>query len=226
MSSQNFEIEIKTLLGSKENADALISRMKQHDPQLKEFGEHKQLNHYFAGGDLKSLFPKIKTHLTTEQALELEQLIEQTKDFSMRSRWADDKVIFVLKASVDDTTASNGTARREFEATVKMSLEELDKILLDSGFEYLSKWSRERKEYSYKGANITVDRNAGYGYLAEFEMVDEDASKAEQIKTNLRNLMQELEVAELNQDRLARMFDFYNKNWPDYYGTEKVFTIE
>jgi len=39
-------------------------------------------------------------------------------------------------------------------------------------------------------------------------------------------LMAELGVAELPQDRLARMFDFYNQNWPDYYGTDKTFTIE
>jgi hypothetical protein len=38
--------------------------------------------------------------------------------------------------------------------------------------------------------------------------------------------MTELDVVELEQDRLARMFSFYNANWPDYYGTEKVFIIE
>ncbi len=226
MSSKNFEIEIKTLLGSKENAEALISRMRSGDSALQEFGEHKQLNHYFTGGDLNVLVPKLKEHLNEAKFLELEELAKQTKDFSMRTRWADGKVIFVLKASVDDTTSSNGTARREFESEVNMTLEELDKILLDSGFQYLSKWSRERKEYRYKGANVTVDRNAGYGYLAEFEMVDEDSSKADAIKLNLRNLMKELEVEELNQERLARMFDFYNKHWPDYYGTDKVFNIE
>jgi hypothetical protein len=38
--------------------------------------------------------------------------------------------------------------------------------------------------------------------------------------------MQELGVDELAQDRLARMFAHYNQNWPDYYGTDKTFTIE
>jgi hypothetical protein len=38
--------------------------------------------------------------------------------------------------------------------------------------------------------------------------------------------MAELDLTELGQERLERMFEFYNKNWPDYYGTEKVFNLE
>ena len=38
--------------------------------------------------------------------------------------------------------------------------------------------------------------------------------------------MKDFEVEELSQDRLERMFSFYNNNWSDYYGTEKIFNIE
>jgi len=38
--------------------------------------------------------------------------------------------------------------------------------------------------------------------------------------------MTKLDVEELPQDRLERMFAYYNKNWPEYYGTEKIFVIE
>jgi hypothetical protein len=38
--------------------------------------------------------------------------------------------------------------------------------------------------------------------------------------------MSEIGLVELPQDRLARMFEYYNNNWEDYYGTEKVFNIE
>jgi adenylate cyclase class IV len=230
MSDKSYEIEIKSLLGSKQNADILINRMRQNDAMIKEIGMHKQLNHYFQGGDLAKLLPKIKSHLSPDKAGELEELAKNVKDFSLRTRWAQEdegeKVILVVKASVDDTTSSNGTARREFESQVNISLDELDKILLDSGFSYLSKWSRERQEFRYKNATVTVDKNAGYGYLAEFEIVQNDPSLAEASKFMLRNMMDELEVKELDQARLARMFDFYNKNWPDYYGTDKVFNIE
>ena len=33
-------------------------------------------------------------------------------------------------------------------------------------------------------------------------------------------------LVELDQDRLARMFEFYNSNWEDYYGTDNVFIVE
>jgi len=35
--------------------------------------------------------------------------------------------------------------------------------------------------------------------------------------------MAKLGATELTQDRLERMFAYYNANWPAYYGTEKVF---
>jgi hypothetical protein len=43
-----------------------------------------------------------------------------------------------------------------------MTIEQLDKILLDSEFEYLSKWSRERQEYELPDIHISLDKNAGY----------------------------------------------------------------
>ncbi len=208
-----FEIEIKSLLGSKDNADGLLSKMKT-DPSFKSLGAHKQLNHYFIKGDLQKLSKKLNLE------------IPEFSDYSARTRWADGKVILVIKGSIDDTTSSNGTARREFEKQLDMTIEELDKILLECGFEYQAKWSRERQDYKFKNLNVSVDKNAGYGYLAEFESVIEDQSKADETKGLIREIMKDLQVEELNQDRLARMFDYYNKNWQDYYGTEKVFNIE
>jgi hypothetical protein len=57
-------------------------------------------------------------------------------------------------------------------------------------------------------------------------MIANNPEAADRVKQQLREMMTELDVQELPQDRLARMFDFYNKNWRDYYGTEKTFTIE
>lgn len=222
----SYEIEIKSLLGSKDKADALVEKMKAKDANLQILGSHKQLNHYFVGGNLNPLFNKVKDLISDEQKNKLKDLSEKAKDFSVRTRWADGKVILVVKASVDDTTSSNGTARLEFEATVPLSIEELDNIILDSGFTYQAKWSRERNDYKYLGANVSIDKNAGYGYLAEFEKVTDDETKASELKEEIRQMMAELDVLELNQDRLARMFDYYNHNWQEYYGTEKIFNIE
>lgn len=221
-----YEIEIKSLLGNKGKADELKAKMKAADQKFVEIGSHKQLNHYFIGGDLKRLYENTADIIEADKKEKLAGLAEHAKDFSVRTRWADGKVILVIKASVDDTTSSNGTARLEWESKVEKTIEELDQLVLKSGFTYQAKWSRERQEFKYKGANVSIDKNAGYGYLSEFEMVVDDKSKADETKALLRNMMQELEIAELPQDRLARMFDFYNHNWKDYYGTEKIFTIE
>ena len=248
-----FEIEIKSLLGSKEKADELVTKLKQQDPNLQILGAHKQLNHYFVptpsgtglvGGDLKTLFDKIQSLLDDSLREKLKDLSLRAKDFSVRTREADGKVILVVKASVDDTTSENGTARLEFEAVLfpspgdgeglreksVKSISDLDKLLLDSGFKYQAKWSRERQDFIFrpKGRQISVsmDKNAGYGYLSEFEVVVNDESKAEEVKAFIRETMENLGIVELNQDRLARMFDFYNKNWREYYGTDKIFMIE
>lgn len=210
-----YEIEIKSLLGNKENADQLIQKM-QADPSFKSLGSHKQLNHYFIGGDLKSLRQKLPNLNIPDHA----------KDFSVRTRQADNKILLVIKATVDDTTSSNGTARLEFESEVKMSLEELDKLILSAGFKYQAKWSRERQDFKYKDMSVSIDKNAGYGYLAEFEKVIDDQSKANETKTFIRDSMKVLGVEELPQDRLERMFAFYNANWQDYYGTDKTFIID
>ena len=223
----NFEIEIKSLIGDRSKAEALISKMKQTDPALVTVGKHKQLNHYFEPGDMSRLYEAVHPYIDGENRRALRELTDQAKDYSIRTRWADGKVIFVMKASVDDTTSSNGTARREFESVVpELTLEQLDQLILNAGFQYQAKWSREREDYKYKGLNVSIDKNAGYGYLAEFEKIIEDQSKADETKTAIRESIAVLGLEELNQDRLSRMFDYYNKNWQDYYGTEKVFNIE
>lgn len=221
----SYEIEIKTLLGDKQTADDLVAKMKQADPSFVSLGSHKQLNHYFTG-DVSAIRECIALKLQPDKREQFEHLLKTGKDFSVRTRWADGKVIFVIKATVDDTTSSNGTARHEFESVLELTLEQLDQILLDAGLKYQAKWSREREEYQYKGLNVAIDKNAGYGYLAEFEKIIDDESKAEETKLNIRYRMSELGLEELPQNRLARMFAFYNQNWQDYYGTEKTFVIE
>jgi predicted adenylyl cyclase CyaB len=223
----SFEIEIKSLIGSKENAEELVKKMQTKDTALQSLGSHKQLNHYFVDGSLENLSQKIADKLSDDKKKELENLVAHARDFSVRTRLADGKVILVVKVTVDDTTSFNGTARQEFENQfADLSFEQLDQIVLDAGFKYQAKWSREREDYKFKDLNVSIDKNAGYGYLAEFESVVDDASKADEVKAKIREIMKDLGAEELNQDRLARMFDFYNKNWQDYYGTDKVFNIE
>ncbi len=221
----HYEIEIKSLLGEKENADALKARMCELDPACACVSTNKQLNHYFKNGDIKKLYDATK-HLFDEATQEKFRMVaERGTSFSIRSRERNDDVLLVVKASVDEGSSANTVSRLEFEEPVPLTLAELDELILNAGFEYEAKWSREREEYTYKGANVCIDKNAGYGYLAEFEKIVPHDGATDTIRGELDVLMAELGASELPQDRLERMFAFYNENWPEYYGTDKTFII-
>lgn len=222
----HYEIEIKSLLGSTEARDKLLKKMEELDPALSEAGRSSQLNHYFEGGDVEKLKAVISSHLSPDQVERLEKIVTLGMDFSVRTRQKNQEVLLVVKASIDGGTSSNTVSRLEFEEPVAMTLVELDELVLNAGFTYQAKWSRDRLEYNYKDITVCIDRNAGYGYLAEFEGVTSNETETVSLRNTLESIMTELGVDELPQDRLARMFDFYNQNWVEYYGTEKVFTVE
>ena len=222
----HFEIEVKSLLGAKEKAEALKAKMHELDKNVKQISQNKQLNHYFTDGDVKELYKKVEHLYKGEDHDKLQKVIERGSDFSVRTRQRDEEVLLVVKASIDEGDSANTVQRIEFEEPVAVTLDELDELVLSAGFEYQAKWSREREEYEYKGANVCLDKNAGYGYLAEFEKIVHDESLANQVRAEIDEIMQELGVVELAQDRLARMFEHYNNNWADYYGTDKTFNIE
>lgn len=222
----HFEIEVKSLLGEKERAEALKAKMCELDPHCKQVSQNNQLNHYFHKGDVQALYAKVEHLFTGEQHDKFQMIVERGSSFSVRTRQRDDEVLLVVKASIDEGTSENTVQRMEFEEPVSVLLDELDALVLDAGYEYQAKWSREREEYEYKGASVCLDRNAGYGYLAEFEKIVQDESLANQVRAEIDVIMNELDVVELSQDRLARMFEHYNSNWADYYGTDKTFVIE
>ena len=224
--SSTYEIEIKSLLGSKEKADELKQNISRLDPSVQLLGMNKQLNHYFIGGSLHDLFAATAVHVDPSRLDEFDKVVEYGKNPSVRTRQANDTVLLVVKASIDDATSSNGTARLEFESpTPNVSLAELDALVQRTGYQYQAKWSREREEYSFKDLKLCIDKNAGYGYLAEFEKVVDNPEHAEATKEQIRLTMAELGVEELPQDRLERMFAYYNEHWPKYYGTDNIFTV-
>ena len=144
----------------------------------------------------------------------------------MLTRQKNDDVLLVVKASVDAGTSAHTVSRMEFEEAVDVTLDALDVLVQEAGYTYQAKWSRAREEYTYKGMNVCLDKNAGYGYLAEFEKIVADEDSLDAVRSEIDAVMAELGVEELSQDRLERMFAHYNQNWPEYYGTDKTFTVE
>lgn len=246
-----YEIEIKSLLGSRERADELKRRLVQLFPALKQLPPHKQRNHYFnvssptlptkrviaATTNVVHANDRPKEWSTVEQAVapllpkekqgELSRILRNARgEVSIRTREADGKIFFILKASIGDDTSANGVSRVEFEEPVLLTLEELDRKLLDAGLTYQAKWSREREHFDLGNIHITIDKNAGYGYLAEFEKMIDDSRESEYAKQELKALMADLSCQELPQDRLERMFRFYNDHWQEYYSTGRTFVVE
>ena len=222
--SSRYEIEIKSLLGDEKNAARLRHALLTHNKDA-FVSKYRQLNHYFTGGNPREFSEKIMSLLHVPRQEAFSKIVSDGKNISVRTRDTDGRIILVIKASIDDTTSSNGISRMEFEERMSMTLGELDELLLLAGFRYQAKWSREREEYVHDGVNISIDKNAGYGYLAEFEKVLTSADEIEVAKKELRALMNTFGVEELPQDRLERMFAHYNANWKDYYETEKIFVV-
>ena len=223
-----YEVEIKVLLGTPEAKDAFMKRVSESFPGLSHSYSESQKNHYFEWGNLAHLFGTFRQYISDKDAASLHALSKEAKSFSVRTRGTPTQTIIVVKATVNDETSSNGTARIEWEVDLApMTLEEMDAKVLQAGFSYQAKWSREREGYNLsENTVLCLDKNAGYGYLAEFERVIHDPAMVEETRAELLAIIESLGYAELDQARLARMFDFYNKNWNDYYGTEKVFTLE
>ena len=219
-----YEIEIKSLLGSPERAAKLKEKIRKKGGVL--LNSNKQLNHYFILDDVKRLKQELGSHITRRDQASFNKILKEGSNFSVRTRDTDGKVLLVIKASIGQDTSANGISRMEFESEMGVSLDELDKLLLNAGLKYQAKWSREREEYKLNDINICIDKNAGYGYLAEFEKVVSDSGLEGSVRQELAKTMDELGVEELPQDRLERMFSYYNANWCDYYGTDKVFNIE
>ncbi len=167
-------------------------------------------------------------YISSEEAVRLRDIEMNAKSFSVRTRGTIDETILVVKATMNAETSSNGTARIEWEVDLApMSIEKMDELVLKAGFQYQAKWSREREEYQLNhDTALCIDRNAGYGYVAEFERVISNETQIESTREELLEMIESLGFEELAQDRLARMFDFYNQNWREYYGTEKVFMVE
>ncbi|MBI1838807.1 MAG: CYTH domain-containing protein [Candidatus Colwellbacteria bacterium] len=223
----SYEIEIKSLLGTKEIADALRARLLEAYPQMRLSSKSKQLNHYFTGGNLHDLAESITPpRLTPEKWGQLNNLAEHAQAFSVRTREKNNDVYLVVKASIDDATSENGTSRIELEERIDVPLNELDSLLLVSGFNYQAKWSREREEYSHGGITVCLDKNAGYGWIAEFEKMIDNIDETRAAQEELRSMMSNLGVYELPQEQLSRMFTYYNEHWEEYYGTDKTFAVQ
>lgn len=221
-----YEIEIKTLLGSKEKSDELLAEVMRRDPETKLVSKQKQLNHYYHGGNLADLAAGVVSHITPEQMAAISDIAGRAQNINVRTRQKNDTVLLIVKGSLDNVSAAHSHQRMEFEAPINLPLQDLDALVESTGWQLEAKWQADRKIYETMGLTLDMIFTPGYGYMAEFEKVvaaDEDRESAHQ---KLVDTMESLGTLELPNPRLERMFAYYNEHWRDYYGTDKVFVIE
>lgn len=211
------EVEVKALV---QNVNIIRDYLLQRD--FKYIKNEKQLNHYFSYNDysLAYLFNTLKQHLNTDEELELSSVLDKGSNYSIRTRCINNKdTYFIIKYSLFDKDSSNGSIRKEYEIKLDLTVEDLDKLLLDNGLNYSSKWSRERDIYTKDNYTATIDLNAGYGYLLELETLTNDLDSANSYKEILLNELSKLRLKELNNKLLNIMFSYYENNWSKYYST-------
>ena len=123
-----------------------MSKVKDSFPSLSHSYSESQNNHYFEGGNLLHLLGTFRQFLGETEATSLHNLSKEARSFSVRTRGTPTQTIVVVKATVNDESSSNGTARIEWEVDLpSMTLDEMDTKVLSAGFVYQAKWSRERE---------------------------------------------------------------------------------
>ena len=220
-----YEVEIKSLLPDQQAADKLIERITLKDPSIQLVSEQHQLNHYFHGGNLTSLIETMQAHLSPKQLDLIRNIAARAGHINVRSRLRNDTVLLIVKGSLDDSSAAHSHQRMEFEEPVDLSIDELDELILSSGWQLEAMWQADRKIYRALGLTIDMVRTPGYGYLVEFEIVLSDNTARDEAHSQVIEVMKSLNADELPNDRLERMFAYYNEHWREYYGTDKTFTI-
>lgn len=226
--AQQYEVEVKTLLGDQAAADAFIGKLQAADPELSQIGESSQLNHYFdESGDPAALLEAVKPTLKLADFESFKQILDQSKTFALRTRQDSAGVKLVIKAAKDGEDVQHAVERLEGEyLTDQAAIDEMDAKIQAAGYGFLSKWSRDRKEFKFKDNTVTLDRNAGYGYVAEFERIVTEESATAAAKQSILDELAALGLEELSQERIGRMFTHYNEHWPEYYRTNKTFIVE
>ncbi len=198
----------------------------RYSQNLKKTSEQHQLNHYFKDGTLDTLLHSFAPYLTPEQIKQLQQISKTATSINVRSRQKNDTVLLIIKGSLDAASAAHSHQRMEFEAPLEMTLEQLDQVILAAGWQIEAKWQADRVMYDADGITTDMMFTPGYGYVAEFEKVVTNEDEREAAHAAVIAIMQQLGVKELPNDRLERMFAYYNQHWQNYYGTTKTFTVE
>lgn len=142
------------------------------------------------------------------------------KQLDLRIRRTDNKAFLILKNGW-----MHNVNRDEIEVkTARANFNNLDKILTSLGYKYDTKWYRKRSQYKLGNLNITIDFNAGYGWVTEIERITKKGGE-KKAEEEILKFAKKIGIKPASQKLFDKMYKFYKKNWRHYYKTKTTFDI-
>ena len=147
----------------------------------------------------------------------------------------DEQVTYYFNAPVDVRLQRNNThskvwmksgkmhseAREEIEVLFeKDDFASLEKMFLMLGYSVKVKWFRERSTFQWKGFEVCVDSNKGYGYILEIEKKTDCAGKDKAL-AEIKQLFSELKIPITPKKTFDSKYQNYLKNWKKLTGGEQ-----
>lgn len=169
---------------------------------------------------LEKYLKKNKAKLTKKETQDNWYYVASGKN-DLRIRRNDKEAFLILKRGW-----MHSDCRDEIEVKVERSdFKRLDEIFISLGYKYDTKWYRKRLEYKLTDFNITLDFNAGYGWVTEIEKIIRTGSE-KKAKQDILNFAKEIGIKPASQSLFDKMYKFYKKNWQHYYESKKTFDID
>lgn len=140
---------------------------------------------------------------------------------------SDDQVTYYFDAPIDIRLQRNlhgskiwmkkgkmhSSSREEVEVHFSRDdFDSLEKMFLMLGYPVKVKWYRKRHIFVWKGFEVCLDDNRGFGRVLEIEKKTESSGKAVALR-EIEKAFEELGVAVTPQEEQAKRYAHYVKNW-------------
>lgn len=221
------KIEVKIRLKSEIEISDLLAKLSQKDQNFELVKKESQKNNYFVNVDLGALTANLNDFLDLSEQEILKEIMLYAAHVSISTREIDGEIVIlrIISSNGSKETVTNDL-KNKFEKEITLSLDELDRLIINSKGIFKAKWSRHTAIYKFLDYTVSIDKNAGYGYICEIEKVVELEIDEENVLEEINKLINELSHSPLEKSELDRMFEYYVEHWEEYYETEKTFELE
>ncbi len=168
---------------------------------------------------------ELRGYITPEKYSELLTFFKtQSKMFS-----SDDQVTYYFDAPIDIRLQQNlhgskiwmkkgemhSSAREEVEVHFgKEDFDSLKSMFLMLGYNVKVKWFRKRHSFMWKGFEVCLDSNRGFGHVIEIEKKSDALGKTDAL-LEIEAVFKELDVSVTPQEEQKQKYEHYVANWQE-----------